>query len=128
MQSYRRSYVVLGGSGFLGTNLCRHLTASGHRVRAFGHRGLFPAAVTGADWLQGDFSDRAAIAGAIQGAEVVFHLIHSTVPYSANLDMADDVRQNLLPTLDFLELARSAGVKRVVFVSSGGTVYGHPMQ
>src|SRR5450759_3489440 len=111
MQSYRRSYVVLGGGGFLGTNLCRRLTSSGHRVCAFGHRGLFPAALTGTDWLQGDFSDRAAIASAIQGAEVAFHLIHSTVPHSANLDMAADVRQNLLPSLSFLELARSAGVK-----------------
>jgi UDP-glucose 4-epimerase len=128
MQSCRRSYVVIGAGGFLGTNLCRRLTSSGHQVRAFGHRGRFPAALTGADWLQGDLSDRAAIAGAVQGAEVAFHLIHSTVPYSANLDMADDVRQNLLPTLAFLELARSAGVKRVVFLSSGGTIYGHPMQ
>jgi UDP-glucose 4-epimerase len=104
------------------------LTLSGHRVCAFGHRGLFPAALTGTDWLQGDFSDRSAIASAIQGAEVAFHLIHSTVPHSANLDMAGDVRQNLLPSLSFLDLARSAGVKRVVFLSSGGTIYGHPMQ
>jgi UDP-glucose 4-epimerase len=104
------------------------LTASGHRVRAFGHRGLFPAALAGADWRQGDFSDRAAVANAIQGADVAFQLIHSTVPYSANLDMAGDVRQNLLPSLAFLELARSAGVKRVVFLSSGGTIYGRPMQ
>jgi UDP-glucose 4-epimerase len=128
MQSLRRSCVVLGGGGFLGTNLCRRLMSSGHRVRAFGHRGLFSAALTGVDWLQADFSDRAAIAGAVEGAEVAFHLIHSTVPNSANLDMADDVRQNLLPTLAFLELARSAGVKRVVFLSSGGTIYGPPRQ
>jgi UDP-glucose 4-epimerase len=128
MQSRRHSCVVLGGGGFLGLNLCRRLMASGHRVRAFGHRGLFPAELGGADLLQGDFSDRAAITSAIQGAEVAFHLIHSTVPNSANLDMAADVRQNLLPSLAFFDLARSAGVKRVVFLSSGGTIYGHPMQ
>jgi UDP-glucose 4-epimerase len=122
------SYVVLGGGGFLGTNLCHRLAAAGNRVRAFGHRGLFPAALAGADWQQGDFADRAAVADAIQGADVVFHLISSTVPYSANLDIAGDVRQNLLPSLAFLELARSAGVKRVVFLSSGGTIYGRPTQ
>src|ERR1019366_4596610 len=84
MQSRRHSCVVLGGGGFLGLNLCRRLTASGHRVRGFGHRSRFPAELGGADWLQGDFSDRAAIASAIQGAEVAFHLIHGTVPNSAN--------------------------------------------
>lgn len=120
--------MVLGGGGFLGTNLCRRLAAAGNRVRAFGHRGLFPTALAGAEWQQGEFSDRAAVADAVQGADVAFHLINSTVPYSANLDIAGDVRQNLLPSLAFLELARSADVKRVVFVSSGGTIYGRPVQ
>jgi UDP-glucose 4-epimerase len=128
MQLRRYSCLVLGGGGFLGLNLCRRLTASGHRVRAFGHRSRFPAELGSTDWQQGDFSDRASVADAIQGVDVVFHLIHSTVPHSANLDMANDVRQNLLPSLAFLDLARGAGVKRVVFLSSGGTIYGRPIQ
>lgn len=128
MPSENRSCVVLGGGGFLGTNLCRRLAASGHRVRAFGRRRLFPPALAGVDWRQGDFSDGAAVAEALRGADIAFHLIHGTVPYSANLDMAGDVRQNLLPSLAFLDLARDAGIKRVVFISSGGTIYGRPTQ
>jgi hypothetical protein len=40
--------------------------------------------------------------------DIAFHLIHSTVPHSANLDFIGDVRQNLLPSIAFLELAHSA--------------------
>jgi UDP-glucose 4-epimerase len=128
MQLLRRSCVVLGGGGFLGINLCRHLSASGYSVRAFGHQGLFPTALTNIDFRPGDFSDRTAVANALQGSEIAFHLVHSSVPYSSNLDIAAEIRENLIPSLAFLDLACSAGVKRVVFLSSGGTIYGRSKQ
>jgi UDP-glucose 4-epimerase len=118
------SCIVLGGGGFLGTNLCRRLAASGVRVRAFGRRRLFPQAIAGVDWRQGDFSDAAALASAVAGCNVVFHLVHATTPYSANLDMAADLQQHVVPSLALMDICRNLGVGRVVFVSSGGTVYG----
>jgi UDP-glucose 4-epimerase len=60
--------------------------------------------------------------------EVVFHLIHSTVPQSANRDLMRDIHENLVPSVAFLDLARQSGVKRMVFLSSGGTIYGRPQQ
>ena len=120
----RPACLVLGGGGFLGTNLCRRLVASGLRVRAFGRRALFPRALDGAEWLPGDFSDAAAVAAAVETTDVVFHLIHGTTPQSANLDMAADLQHNIVPSLTLLDLSRKLGVQRIVFVSSGGTVYG----
>lgn len=128
MQSSAYTCVVLGGEGFLGTNLCRRLVSLGHRVRAFGRRGLFPAALTGVELRHGEFADIRTVSEVIKGSDVVFHLIHSTVPHSANLDMAGDVKENLLPSLALLEMARHAAVKRVIFLSSGGTIYGRPNQ
>jgi UDP-glucose 4-epimerase len=128
MASDKRSYIVLGGGGFLGVNLCRRLTAAGHAVRAFGHRGPFPDQLTGTEFISGDFSDGSALTEALRGRDIAFHLIHSTVPQSANLDAISDVRENLLPSIAFFELARSAGVKRVIFLSSGGTIYGRATQ
>lgn len=122
------SSLVLGGGGFLGVNLCRRLSSSGHKVRSFGRKGLFPAAVSGVDVRLGDFSDHDALSEAVCGVDVVFHLIHTTVPHSANLDVALDVRENLLQSIALLDLARDAGVRRIVFLSSGGTVYGRQMQ
>ncbi len=115
---------MLGAGGFLGTNLCRRLVASGARVRAFGRQSSFPDELEGAEWYQGDFSDAGALASAVEGHDIVFHLIHATTPQSANVDMAEDVRQTVVASLALLEISRQVNVKRIVFVSSGGVIYG----
>jgi UDP-glucose 4-epimerase len=122
------SCVVLGGGGFIGTNLCRRLLASGHRVRAFGRHCHFPDDVRGVEWHQGDFSDSDSVAAAIETFDIVFHLVHSAMPQAANLAMATDVQHNIIPSITLLELCSKLGVKRVIFSSSGGTVYGRPRQ
>lgn len=122
------SSIVLGGGGFLGVNLCRRLVASGRRVRAFGRRRLFPQALAGVDWYQGDFADTAALAAAIESYELVFHLVHATTPHSSNLDIVADLQQSVVSTLALLDVSRKLGVKRIVFVSSGGVVYGQAKQ
>jgi UDP-glucose 4-epimerase len=128
MAAQKPSCVVLGGGGFIGTNLCRRLAASGHRVRAFGRRCLFPDDLQDVEWYHGDFSDAGSVAAAIQSFDIVFHLIHATMPLPANFDMAGDLQNNVVPSIALLDLCRRFAVKRVVFVSSGGTVYGCPQQ
>lgn len=128
MTEQKPSCVVLGGGGFIGINLCRRLADSGHRVRAFGRQCPFPEALDGVEWFQGDFSDASALAAAIETFDVVYHLIHGATPQSANLDMAGDVQRNLLGSLGVLEICRKLGVTRLVFTSSGGTIYGCPQQ
>ena len=63
---------------------------------------------------------------ALEGAELVFHLASGSLPQSSNRDPHADVQVNLLGTLNLLEAARLTGVRRLVMVSSGGTVYGIP--
>jgi len=124
----KSSCVVLGGGGFIGVNLCRRLASAGVRVRAFGRRCLFPEALDKVEWYQGDFSDSGALAAAIESFDTVFHLVHATTPQSANLDMVGDVEKNVIASLSLLEIARKLGARRIVYVSSGGTVYGRPQQ
>jgi UDP-glucose 4-epimerase len=116
--------VVLGGGGFLGVNLCRRLAASGTRVRAFGRRCLFQQDLTGVEWQQGDFCNTADLASAVTSCDTVFHLVHTYMPQSADLNKAEDIRQNVISSLALLEISRQLKVKRIVFVSSGGIVYG----
>jgi UDP-glucose 4-epimerase len=128
MGDQRSSCLVLGGGGFMGTNLCRRLLASGNRVRAFGKDCRFPDDLRGVEWHQGDFTEPNSVSAVIRNVDIVFHLIHSAVPQAANLAMAADVRQNIVASIDLLDLCRENGVKRVIFASSGGTVYGRPYQ
>jgi UDP-glucose 4-epimerase len=122
--SRRPPCIVLGAGGFRGPYLCRRLIASGARVRAFGRQFLFPRELEGADLFQGDFSDPLALAAAIEGHEIVFHLVHATTPQSANRDMIGDVQRSVVSSLALLDISRTLGVKRIVFVSSGGVIYG----
>jgi UDP-glucose 4-epimerase len=124
----QRSCVILGGAGFIGLNLCRLLVASGFRVRVFDRQRTFPEELSGAEWFQGDLSDAASLKAAIEPSSIVFHLVHTTIPQSANLDMAGDVETNVIPSLTLLDVCREAGAARIVFVSSAGTIYGCPQE
>jgi UDP-glucose 4-epimerase len=113
--------LVLGASGFIGTNLCLSLCGRVKTIRAFSRQKVV---IEGVDSVQGDFLDNADLAKAIQDIDVVFHLISTNTPASSNAAPLADAQQNILQTLELLELCRASGVKRIVFVSSGGTIYG----
>jgi UDP-glucose 4-epimerase len=66
------------------------------------------------------------LSAALQGNEIVFHLVSTTLPKTSNDNPVYDVESNVVGTLRLLELCREQGVRKVVFASSGGTVYGVP--
>jgi UDP-glucose 4-epimerase len=73
-------------------------------------------------------SDPTALAAAVETYEIIFHLVHTTTPYSANLDMAMDLQQNVAASLALFDVSRVLEARRIVFISTGGTVYGSPEQ
>jgi UDP-glucose 4-epimerase len=116
---------VLGGGGFLGRNLCRLLTENGHDVVAIGRSSRPSGLAEAVRWCFGDFLDSKAMASAVAGADAVFHLVGSSSPQSSNDAPGNDVAAAVVSTLNFLD--HSAGsFGRLVFISSGGTVYGRP--
>jgi UDP-glucose 4-epimerase len=82
----------------------------------------------GVRWTTAEFSDRPTLAAAVEAADFIFHLASSSTPSSANADPLADITDNLITTLHFLEICRVRPVRRIVFVSSGGTVYGATSQ
>lgn len=106
------SCLVLGGAGFIGSHLVDGLKAAGHRVSVFDR--------------PREFLDPADLERALPGAEIVFHLISTTVPKDSNDDPALDIESNIAGTARLLELCRTHRPRRLVFISSGGTVYGVP--
>ncbi|MBU1215140.1 MAG: NAD-dependent epimerase/dehydratase family protein [Gammaproteobacteria bacterium] len=119
--------LVLGGCGFIGSHLVDGLLAAGHKVRVFDRAPeLYRQLLTNVDYRFGDFSDVPSLAEALEGIEVVYHLISTTVPSTSNLDPVADVQGNLLNTLRLLQLMVGKNIHKIVFLSSGGTVYGIP--
>lgn len=119
--------LVLGGNGFIGSHVVDALLMAGHNVRVF-DRGseLYRLPLASVDYRLGSFSDIPALAEAIEGVEVVYHLISTTVPSTSNLDPVGDIEGNLVNTVRLLQLMVQKGVRRIVYLSSGGTVYGTP--
>jgi UDP-glucose 4-epimerase len=121
------SCLVLGGAGFIGSHLAEALAKDGHRVRIFDrpHVDRLPL-LQRFEVFTGDFLNPQALAPAVAGAEIVFHLVSTTLPKNSNDNPAYDVESNILGTLRLLELCREQHVRKLVYVSSGGTVYGPP--
>jgi UDP-glucose 4-epimerase len=122
--------LVLGGAGFLGSHVAEALLRRGRAVRVFDRPHADMARLEeiprGWEYVGGDFLNETDQAEALRGVSTVFHLISTTIPATSSLNPIYDVETNLTSTLRCLELALESGVKRIVFVSSGGTVYGRP--
>jgi UDP-glucose 4-epimerase len=118
------SCLVLGAGGFIGTNLCRALLAKGARVHGFGRSRPFPDALFGVHWTSGHFAEHEDLARLVEGNDYVFHLIGGSLPETSNKNPAANISANILSSVNLLEVCRLCGVRRVMFVSSGGTVYG----
>jgi UDP-glucose 4-epimerase len=119
--------LVIGGSGFIGSHVVDKLLAHRHSVRVFDRRPeRFRAPLTGVDYRFGEFADEMTLVEALAGIDVVYHLVSTTVPGTADLDPKTDVRDNLIGTINLLESMQRLGLSRILFLSSGGTVYGIP--
>jgi len=119
--------LVLGGNGFIGSHLVDGLLSARHKVRVF-DRGaeLYRSPLPNVEYCFGDFADTPALAEALEGVDVVYHLVSTTVPSTSNLDPIADIQGNLINTVRLLQLMVQKGVSRIVYLSSGGTVYGIP--
>ncbi|PJA31342.1 MAG: NAD-dependent epimerase [Zetaproteobacteria bacterium CG_4_9_14_3_um_filter_53_7] len=119
--------LVLGGNGFIGSHVVDHLLAAGHKVRVFDRAPeRYREPLKRVEYRLGGFDDTFQVAEALQGMDAVCHLISTTVPGTSNLDPVADVQSNLVNTLLLLEQMRKKGMKRILYLSSGGTVYGNP--
>lgn len=123
--------LILGGGGFIGSHLSEALMAQGNEVSVFDRpeaRYLVGLQQSGAGIFTGDFLKPNDLSRAISGCDVVYHLVSATVPQTSNENPVYDVETNIVGTLRLLDEARKAHVKKVIFASSGGTVYGIPQE
>lgn len=119
--------LVLGGNGFIGTHVLDEFLAAGHEIRVFDRSPeAWRKPLSRVSYFLGDFSDTPLLGEALQGVDVVVHLISTTVPSTSNLDPVTDIQSNLVNSVRLFQLMKSAKVERVIYLSSGGTVYGIP--
>lgn len=126
--------LVTGGAGFIGSTLVDRLLADGHEVAVVDNlsrdslANLTDAQDTGRLTVHRlDINDAALADTLAQAApEVVFHLAAQIDVRHSVTDPQDDATRNVLGTIAVAEAARKAGARKVVFASSGGSIYGSP--
>ena len=122
-----RNALVIGATGLLGYGIAKGLCKDGWNVRAIGIEVLsdsnfFPKEI---EYRCGDFYDESFLMDALKGIDKVFYFLSSTFPSTSSDSLELEVSRTLSGLDYLLRKMREAGVKEIVYPSSGGTVYGN---
>jgi UDP-glucose 4-epimerase len=122
--------LIYGGGGFIGSHLCDKLLEENYSVTIFDKLNFsrinLVNNINRIKIIEGDFNNEVDIKNSIENIDIVFHLVSSTLPANSNENPVYDVETNLISSLKLFEECVEQKIKKVVFISSGGTVYGVP--
>lgn len=121
-----RKVLVLGGNGFLGRNLCRHLVEMGEDVYSF-DMSLPEKESQGIHYLEGDFFDDYTLQKIIDGMDVIYHAICTLNPGNSNEKCILGYERDFVQTAKLCSFIKDTDC-RMIFFSSGGTVYGNQIE
>lgn len=117
-------FVIFGGAGFIGTHLTNRLIALGHSVKVFTRSDRGAKGNSNSQIVIGDIVNSEQVENATEGMDFVINLASSVIPKTSNENPIYDVQTNLIGTLNILNASVKHNVKKVIFSSSGGTIYG----
>jgi UDP-glucose 4-epimerase len=116
--------LVIGGTGFIGSHLVDALAKTNHNVFVIGrHQSKYENG--NVRYIYEDYNDSASLNEILKSIDIVYHLVSTTVPTTANSNPKFDIESNLVNTVIFLEKLEFLNIKKIIYISSGGTVYGN---
>src|SRR5688572_11028649 len=99
---------LFGGGGFIGSSIVDRLLEDEHELKVFERPRVAPyrrfLASEKIQWISGDMASIHDVGSAIEGSEVVVHLVSTTLPKASNDDPIYDVHSNLIATLQLLNV------------------------
>lgn len=122
--------LILGGNSFIGSQISKIMVENGYNVKILsdfksGTSNLEPI-LDRIEIIKGNFLDKGIRKKAIKDAEFVFHNISTTNPQNSILNPVFDVESNVIGTIGLLQDLINTDVRKIIFTSSGGTIYGEP--
>lgn len=122
-----KSIALIGGGGFIGTNLSNFFIEEDYNVLVIG-RSVIEDLPNISDKIRRrliDVNKTSKLVEALADYENIVWLVNDLVPSSSMDSLADDFTFNVTPLIHFLEsVSRLNNFKRFIFISSGGTIYG----
>jgi len=126
----KKRCLILGGGGFIGSHLADALVENDYEVVIFDKLNFSKKNINHISKrvkiIEGDFNNEIDLKNALKNIDIAFHLVSSTLPANSNENPIYDVETNLISSLRFLNEAIENKISKVIFISSGGTVYGIP--
>lgn len=120
-----KKILILGGSGFIGKNLLEKLIKNHYFVRIFDKNKVDEKKLNkNLEFQKGNFEDIEILKKSLKNIDIVIHLLSTTNPALSNNNPRLDIQSNLINTLNLLDLMCEVGVKRIIFASTGGAIYG----
>lgn len=120
--------LLLGAAGFIGTNLTRKLLEDpDNKITLVDvNKDYFIPDVCGnnVSIIECPIGEDTDFTPLLCGQDVVYHLVSTTVPTTSNEQVANELTANVVMTARLLDACVACGVQKVIFISSGGTVYG----
>jgi UDP-glucose 4-epimerase len=121
--------LVIGGGGFIGTHLVMTLLSKGQNVRVIEHSNREKSINhPNLEWIAGDYGNKNFLEYSLKEVDLIFHLSSTTQPQTSNVNPIFDIQSNLINTINLLDHLRYMPKVPIIFLSSGGTVYGIPKQ
>lgn len=118
---------IIGGAGFIGQHLMNALLSQGKKIRIVGRRSQELVALPdNVEYFQGDVRNRGFLLRALSEVDEIVDLAYSSVPKTSYENPLLDISDNLPGTVGLFDVVSGLSIKKIVYVSSGGTVYGEP--
>lgn len=124
------NYLLLGGNGFIGKNLINEIVKNDSRARIRVFDRVNNNHLSGLDnieYLTGNFNEINNFDTILKDIDVVYHLISVSVPNEDTSLALNDLEYTIMPTIKLFEALKKFQKIKLIFVSSGGTVYGEPL-
>lgn len=113
------------GTGFIGLALAKRLAQQGKKVTLVS-RSLPAGELDGISFRQGNLADPSLMADLLSDCGHVVHAASTSTPSTHLTDAAADAQENLIPLLNLLALLSQHEHKPLIYLSSGGAIYGNP--
>lgn len=119
------NFLIIGGNGFIGSHIIDILITNNHKVRVYDlSMEKYRTPLKEVDYRIFSINDLNALYEAMLEIDIIFHLASSTVPSTSILDPLLDINGNLISSINILNTAVRAKIKKIIYFSSGGAIYG----
>lgn len=121
--------VIFGGGGFIGSHLTESLLKNKYSVAVFSRKSdsslkNLSKVIKDIQFIEGDFNNIDFVTKSINSGDIVFDLIASSVPFSSTQTPIEEINHHIFSHVRFIEACCKKKVKKIIFASSGGGVYG----